>query len=64
MLPQLALQTALRTSCSLMLPLTPSGHSCPFTTVRLDLPSANPYSQEHRLSQTVQGLLHKKHGFP
>lgn len=29
MLPQLALQTALRTSCSLMLPLTQSRHSCP-----------------------------------
>lgn len=29
MLPQLALQTALRTSCLLMLPLTQSRHSCP-----------------------------------
>lgn len=35
-----------------------------FTTIRLDLQSANPYSQEHRLSQTVQGLLHKNMASP
>lgn len=35
-----------------------------FISIRLDLQSANPYSQEHRLSQTVQGLLHKNMASP
>lgn len=63
----LALQTALKTSCSLMLPLTQSRYFWmeeSFTSIRLDLQSANPHSQGQRLLQTVQGLLHKNMASP